>query len=660
MKRLLALLLCLMPLLTSAQFFKVDYEKKIIYTDSLNLPDNSTANSVLYLLPELLQRPGTSISMYDIKVNDMSLGSSADAALIQLRLFDVEKIEVNESPSSSYQNNGQGGSINIILRDQSQIQNSRHPDIFGTLGMSGAYPLDLTPSLHLGYKHDKFTLHTLAIGEWYNYGEDKAVHIVTPQGFNTDANMDLSNHFYSQMVRLYTKYAPTDNDLLKFNLSESSTANRTETTQNNPVETYQNDRTSSTTLQTLINYKHVFRPHCQIETELQYIYNPGRNTYYDPAVCDYLDRMRTHNVSGKVEFKTPLVPQYDLPDPNNRHFADIKLGLRANGVFLGENIANEDLRPDSKTGTIAYDDPTDNSFFLMPYAELEAGLGKFRFKAIGEYQHYEYHIHQNMDYDHNMDDFTGKLMLEWHFTQDHQLRLIFDRQIIRPIDSQIYPYMRYSPTNMCYVLGTDLPVSGVQEVKLDYVGYIRMAHKQGLMLNVAVSYNNVSDISQSYKVGGESAGGGMFGQTQAYYTFNHDGHNKLINADLMARYTYKAFSLAFTGNLTHLFNDTGTGTDEYTYYNLSITPSFKFPMGWSASLNARYFSRIMRNTLRSGDYGLLSMRIGKDFGPVNVSLYGSIAPGGKVNDITYGTDSYTITSYSCQTNSIGMGVHWKF
>lgn len=647
---LFALLLC--PCVACAQFFNVDYDKKIISTDSLNLPGNSTARNVLDLLPELLQRPGSStLSTYDIKINDMSLGASQDAVLMQLNLYELEKIEISESPTSSYKNNGQGGSINLILRDKSQIENTKHTNLYGSLSMQAEYPLDVTPQFTLGYNKDRFTLHAFAVGEWYDYDKNQ-----TKSTSVDNDDRSILEKFYSQMARVYTKYN-TGKDCFKFNLSEASTSDRNTTTQIPSAVQILDDKTSSTTLQTLFNYRHTFGQHLSLETEAQYIYNPSNQNNLDPELCSYQEHTRRHNVSGKIEFKAPLVHDLKFADPNNRHFADIIVGVNVNGEFLNKDIVNN--RYKEPKGTV-YDYPTDKSFFLMPYAQIEAGLGKFRFKAIGEFQHYEYHINMsNNSYAHNADDFTGKLMLEWHFTKEHQFRLIFDRQIIRPTDNQIFPFMRYNPSYMFYSQGVNLPPSGVQEVKVDYVGFIKFTRHQNLMLNASVSYNNVSNIIDTIFVKPSSGSGGL-GYSQQYYTFRNNGDNKLVNANLMARYSYRYFSCTFTGNLTHLYTSNGIESDEYTSYNMSIYPSIVFPHGWSAAFHAVYYSRIFKGGGRVGDYGTMRLSVGKDFGPLNVTVFGSVVPGGRINDFTYPAGVTTITSSTSYYNCVGATLHWSF
>lgn len=57
------------------QAIETYFDKKIIHTDSLNLPRNTNAFNLISLLPELLQRPGGNIlSNYNILIGGMSVG----------------------------------------------------------------------------------------------------------------------------------------------------------------------------------------------------------------------------------------------------------------------------------------------------------------------------------------------------------------------------------------------------------------------------------------------------------------------------------------------------------------------------------------------------------------------------------------------------------
>ena len=46
-----------MPGWCAAQSITTDFDKKVIKTDSLNMPENTSMNTLLKVLPELLQRP---------------------------------------------------------------------------------------------------------------------------------------------------------------------------------------------------------------------------------------------------------------------------------------------------------------------------------------------------------------------------------------------------------------------------------------------------------------------------------------------------------------------------------------------------------------------------------------------------------------------------
>lgn len=153
--------------LLQAQAIKTNLNQKVIYTDSLNLPRQTSINTMLTMMSELLQRPGATIySNYDIQVNGMSVSDASEVALYQLGLQDVESIIITDSPTSSYLKNGQGGSINLVLRQK----DDNNDGYWGSVGFDIAYPVDYSPQLHLGYRSQKFYI---SASKWYdNIRED--------------------------------------------------------------------------------------------------------------------------------------------------------------------------------------------------------------------------------------------------------------------------------------------------------------------------------------------------------------------------------------------------------------------------------------------------------------------------------------------------------
>ena len=119
MRKSLFLLMLVLSVQAFGQALVTQFDKKVIYPDSLNLPRNTSAMTVITSLPELLQRPGDYIlNNYDVQVDGMTIGSAVDVALSQLQVMDIDFIEVCESPVTSHFKNGQGGSINFVLRSK--------------------------------------------------------------------------------------------------------------------------------------------------------------------------------------------------------------------------------------------------------------------------------------------------------------------------------------------------------------------------------------------------------------------------------------------------------------------------------------------------------------------------------------------------------------
>lgn len=149
------LIICIFSIAShaAAQVYTIDFNNKVVKTDGLNMPPNTSVYSIIAMIPEMLQRSGVGyLENYEVKINGMSVGDVSDVALHQLQIVDVDKIEISESSTSGYTKNGQAGSINIVLRDKP----AEGKKLWGSLGLSASYPLDLAPQGLIGYSDGKF------------------------------------------------------------------------------------------------------------------------------------------------------------------------------------------------------------------------------------------------------------------------------------------------------------------------------------------------------------------------------------------------------------------------------------------------------------------------------------------------------------------------
>ena len=143
---------------------EVSNDKKKINVHELGFSESMTLNDVLHMLPELLSRPSEwQYENYSVEVNGIEVGDARDAVLDQLRLSDIQYIEVSENPITSYQNNGEGGTISIELANLEE-----DGKVKGSVSLIGGYQSDFSPNLNIGYKKNKFSIKALAIAEFFS------------------------------------------------------------------------------------------------------------------------------------------------------------------------------------------------------------------------------------------------------------------------------------------------------------------------------------------------------------------------------------------------------------------------------------------------------------------------------------------------------------
>jgi len=643
------LLACALALAGKAwsQPITVDFDKKIILGDSLHLPSSTSAYSLLTMLPELLQRPGAKqFSNYDVKIDGMSVSQTSDAALTQLMIDDIERIEVSESPMDSYNKNGVGGSINLVLRDRGQDRR-----LWGSAGLNASYPLDLAPHLILGHTASRMRIRALVLGDFYradSYTENLA--------FDAEGNTlssrrsDTRNRYYSELARLYTSFDLTQKDRLTANLSESFVHNGQTCAADYSTIAGSLSRKQSTNFTGLLNYRHSFS-RGYLLAELQYTFTPG-NTLKDISDLQlYRSDDKNHTVAGKVEMRQALLPQ------DKRTKLNMTAGVNLNGAFKTAETSSQ-LYAYAQYDSLS---PRNNTFFVQPYLAFDLTAGRFRMKAIAEYQYFHYDIRRLDDgYSVRSHDFTGKIMAEYHFTQHQTLRLIADRKLQRPGEDQLYPALNYSIENLRYQKGNPAltPVMS-HEVKLDYISDYRWG-EHTLATDATLSYNHISDIIRTVQEGGGSSGGGMLGQTLQYTTFANGGINHIASAQAMLLYRYRVFSLCFTGNLYHREIPAEGQKDHYTYCNLSLHPQFALADGWQGGAELQYFSRIrQQQTVQSGCTAA-TLTLGKRWKGLFAYAWTTVALQKYAADRTRSDDGLIEKRYEMVQNRVGAGIKYSF
>ena len=654
---LLVLTACLVDV--KAQVMSVDYERKILYMDSLQMPENTSLGMVLTVLPELLGRPGiSSLSNYDILIEGMSVLDAKDAALAQLRICDIESVEVSESPTSSYQNNGQGGVVNFVLR--------RKDGLWGSAAIEGSYSTDVMPALTLGYAKGKWMVRALALGEYYRpYNDVREWDVDIATGDRSaikETREKISS--WGELARVYTRCNITENDVLSWNLGQYSSRTSQESYGIETKDRNSSQYQSNTTLQTLLNYSHVFNDRSNLSTEIQYIYSPTSNGYNQneslPEDRDHRmfdDYGKTHNVIGRLSFNTDLLPA------KGSKSCGLTVGVTANGSFTSGEMFFEDKAYGQERKIYS---PRYNTYYLMPFAKIKIQAGKFRLSFSGEFQHLRTLINpgrldfpDNADYTNIANDFTCKVIGEWHFDSRQCLRLIVDRKLQRPDKDQLYPVTLFNPDKYIYVRGnSDLKSESVIQLGMDYVSNYRWG-RHSLQMSLAANYYNVSNLIVGYIVGGRSEGEGMV-LTQEYLTFKNDGINKILAGGVMAIWRYRWLQCSATATVFHNKQEVNRQTNHYTYYNICLQPSIFLPRNWGVVSNFIYNSRVTRFNQYLGESAVLNVNLSKGWKRWSVYAYGVISLLGNTTDASASDKAVHYYEYPQVKTAGGAGIRYVF
>lgn len=631
-----------------AQSVQINYDKKAICCDSLNMPVNTTALELMTLLPEMLQRPGSMLlSNYELKIQGMSINQGKDAALSNLRIEDIEKIEVDESPISSYLNNGASGSINIVLRQHG----AKTGNSWGNVTLSASYPTDFAPQVLFGHQREKMVVHALLLADIYSNSTSVENLCFDKQGvFASNSQRDTDTRYRTQLARAYMQFMPSEKDKIELKLSQTYTRVQEKVTPDFLSNMTENNRSKSTPLHALASYKRTFSPRSSLLFEGQYIYSPEAfNDLY--PLAQQLDRDNTsYTAAGKVQFETDLLSQ----------------ASKANLKFvMGGMFNNTTSKQDISSFYFAYDKDYEgrqdyNTFFGQPYLMFKLTSGKLRAKIEGEFQHFKYNLtNQGKETSVSNNDFTGMFVAEYHFTPHQNLRLFTIRSLQRPAATQVNTQPVFDAVMSCYVIGNNgLLPSLSHEVRIDYIADHKWG-EHGLMLDASASYNHVNDIIGSTVVGEREALPEVILDCISY---DNNGYNNIANFNLMAMHTYKSMTLSLTGNLYHNEQHRSTGNDHFTYYNLALYGQFRLQNGWQGSAKVAYYSKVHRTLDTLSDCAVSTLSIAKSINShFSAYVFSRIAMQQKAEDISAATDgSKTICRYDMTTNTTGMGVRYTF
>lgn len=637
---ILIALLWVVPEQLLAQSIQYNFDTKVIYTDSLQMPRNTLAYSLLMILPEMLQRPGeTLLSNYDVKIDGVSVGNANDVALNQLMIADIEKIEVSESPVSSYLNNGVGGSINLVLR--SKPEDNRHT--WGSVGLSAFYPADLGPQFLLTHKRDKLTFKTLFLADLYRntWSEDRVLKDVSGGLINRE-HTENDYRYRSQLSNIYMVYQPTDRDVLKLELAETSYHLDTKVTPDYDDSQVKSNNRRMFSLDAVMKYEHKFN-NAKLLAQLQFGHSPQKQELFFADIKDLSKDSKQHKMAGQIQLSGNLLPAESKTSVN------WNVGNTFNFVRANDEIYNS-LFGGGANGEA---NPVNNTHFIQPYAQVDMKSGRLRMKLMGEFQHYCYELKRmEQDYDMSRNDLTGKFITEWHFNNRQFLRLVMDRKLNRPSANQLFPFIILDPEALKYIQGNpELSPILSHEVSLDFISF----HQRGdhsFTYNASVSYNMEDELINAYSVSSGSA--------PSYMTYENNGHSKILNANLMALYRYKQFMVSATANGYHKMETLGSADSKYNYFNVSVHPEFNLSDGWHGGVQTIYYSKVKLQSGTLSDCCLTQMTVGKQWRNLFLYFYDRVTLHKQALDKSHTPDRNQFTYYEMVPNSLGVGVKYSF
>jgi len=640
--------------LMAQKAIKNSFDTKVIRIDSLTFAENLSAYEIISILPEVLQRPGMStVDNYDIMIQDMPLSAGSDVALYQLMVCDIERIEIDESPVSSYHRNGQGGSINIFLRNKS----TKGKSVWGSASLDGETTKSISPQLTVGYHNNKFVMNTMLISGWFK-GDDRNYTMSGEGASATRLNSSKDYYNWGQMAGVFLTYNHNASNTFKLNATELTKTFKDDEKkwrEGAAEHIYDKNDSRKKSFNLMGKYIRAFSSHSKLESTIQYNYSPStsgiRKLVGDAAYNTHDIDNKVHDLMAKVEYVPNLFHK-----GQSRYFTDLTIGTQLRGTFTDDDsyttfsngYADYELLLDSK------------SFFFMPYLKTESHFGPVGIKAVLELQHYYYDFRyklakEEFDPENRVrNDLTAKLIVEWEPRQNHILRVMADRKIQRASEKQISTALKYDPVSECYDQGnTSIKPMLAHEFTFDYL-FDYDQSGQHVHFNAGLSYNYVSDLITAHVTGGES--GSSLGSTLRTKTYLNDGNDHVINLNLMGYYSQKRCTAGLNANFYSKHEHKADYTDYYRYCNVRAFGQFVLPDHWNVGSSLTYYSKVDRKLSSLGDALISDIQVGKTWGGLNIYAYCTVNLMGKTEDFSAAGSTY----YYLKKNSAGVGVNYSF
>lgn len=645
---------CLTAFAQGDFMLEIKHDKKYIYVDKLNLPPSTPVSAVFASIPELSGMPGTSIySNYEFKLDGVLLRGNAEASLVQIRLDDVEKIEIEESSSSSYQSNGQSGSVDVILKRPSER------GVSGSASFYGGYKTNVEPGVKVNYKGEEFSLIALVNSSYQDYNNIREHYYrLSSEGAKTD-DVTYDNTIISQFARVYIDYTPSKNNVWLFKVGQTynQTDRRDEDYMIQPsLPTHYSYRYTaynrSFTSDLYSRYKHYFKDESLLLAHIEYRYsnNKDENTIDAPLYRDQVDRIynNTSVIFSKLEYEmhpaTPLMlkigTKYTYSFYKDDLYGFLNYIASSSSYILNDAVVN------GKTNNV------------IPYFEFAWTKGYNFLKLCADYQYFNYNISEKglITESQENNNFTGKIIGGVQLSKNKHLRLILSRNLSRPSYKQIFPAVNYDYSRDAFVRGnTELKPILLNQALLNYITNFRWDdHK--LTINAGGGYIHSSDLIQT--VVGQPIP--VEGGDLTTYTYKNRGKSDIWNANLYGNYNYRGLSVCLSGNLFNNTLNIDGKKSNYNYYTVVLNPSLNFCEYWSAMCSLNFTSTAKVDGGEKSRNSMCYTAISRQIGSFTLSAWGYIPLIGEKKDITYGQYGNSERCYYTEFYGGGLGLRYSF
>lgn len=631
---LAALCAILLPATLAAQDYILEVlpGKKVIHVKNLAMPDQTSVQDVLMMVPELMSRGDELFNYFDIKYADKSVGEGRDVILVQTLLEDVQDIEISTSSVSTQSRNGQSGVINIVPRSL--------PEGFGGEALlDGTTEWDAMLGADLGYKNDRMELRGKLNLEYYRPDEYVTFADITPQ--RTVSGVDETIESYlQQTVKVDFKYDISKRDQLLVWLVESHGMDDT---------------------RDIIDRKTVYDMSGEkgkgwqyVEDESDTVDSSERSVDFDMAAqyAHKFDNGSSVNVSGSYSMNR------SRNTVSESHPETFDLAAQGAGAVLDANGHKLTLKGgvNATYKILRSSDMDVNSLYASPFCELDWSHNGLSVEATARYQYFDRSIQPlngSTPYGSVEHDVVASINSLWQVCPHHALRMSVSRNLVRPTDMMLYPGLTYYYTLDRYLRGNpDLKRSYIHAAEL---GYITDRSRNGhtVVLDVGLGYARADGLIESHN-------DYLDGSSLFYMFYENSGANNIFTANASVIYKYGILTMAFAGNA--FFNDMhlGTGHDRFNYYNFSLSPMFSFNRGWTLTSRLMYNSAVVREENTLGDCFYAKARLSKAFGNWTLSA--------TLSDIfDYTTKDSSVTSLSLVTSEydlykryVGLGASYRF